>query len=57
MFFLVLLYLFIVVKGGKLLNIVTEDEQTSKLMLKKNSFSFNVRFIPNNKIVGRAMDD
>ncbi|KAL4472622.1 hypothetical protein ABPG74_018571 [Tetrahymena malaccensis] len=43
--------------GGKLLNIVTEDEQTSKLMLKKNCFSFNVRFIPNNKIVSRKIDD
>lgn len=26
-------------------------------MLKKNCFSFNVRFIPNNKIVGRRMDE
>lgn len=43
--------------GGKLLNIVTEDEQTSKLMLKKNCFNFNVRFIPNNMIISKRIDD
>lgn len=26
-------------------------------MLKKNCFNFNVRFIPNNKIVSRKIDD
>ncbi|EGR27336.1 structural maintenance of chromosomes 2, putative [Ichthyophthirius multifiliis] len=42
--------------GGKLQFIIVQDEQTSKILLQKRSFNFNVRFIPNNKIVGEFID-
>lgn len=36
--------------GGKLLNIVVDNEITAKVLLKKNCFNHGVNLIPNNKI-------
>ena len=43
--------------GGRLFNIVVDNENTSKILLKKQAFSGNVIFIPNNKIVANPIPE
>lgn len=43
------------IAGGKLYHIVVDNEQTSKLLLKRSSFNGHVNLIPNNKIVSNAI--
>lgn len=46
------------IAGGKLFNIVVDNENTSKLLLKRQCFGgANVIFIPNNKIVPNPLSD
>jgi chromosome segregation ATPase len=41
--------------GGKLQNIVVENEQISKLVIERDTFGKNVSVIPNNKIRYREL--
>ena len=41
--------------GGKLQEIVVQDENVSRILLKKNCFDFNVKMIPNNKILHKTV--
>jgi chromosome segregation ATPase len=40
--------------GGRLQNVVVDNEQTSKLLIDKNTFGFTT-FIPNEKVVSKPI--
>ncbi len=45
------------VAGSKLKNIIVDNEHTSKLLMKKNCFSFFVNLMPNNKMTPMVIQE
>ena len=43
--------------GGRIYNIVVDNENTAKLLMKKECFSYHVNLIPNNKIQGQPISE
>lgn len=43
--------------AGRIYNIIVDNENTAKLLMKKECFHYHVNLIPNNKIQGQAIQE